>query len=78
MPHLNKKAKPFVELLYWFIVCFLLGFLAAFHNRRFIDYEHMTMGTRITTVLSTATVAAISTWLLTLGLKEITAKWFDE
>lgn len=77
MPRLNKKAKPVVELLYWFIVFFLLDFLGAFHNRRFVDYAHMTMGTRIATVLSTAITAAIVTWLLALGLKEITDKLFD-
>jgi hypothetical protein len=78
MPRLNKKAKPFVELLYWFIVFFLLGFTTTFHNGRFIDYEHMTMGTRVTTALSTAIFGAIVTLLLALGLKEITAKLFDE
>lgn len=77
MMRVNKKARPFVELLYWFVVFFLLGFSGAFHNHRFIDYEHMTMGTRITTVLSTAVAGAIATWLLALGLREITARWFD-
>ncbi|MBS1586082.1 MAG: hypothetical protein JSS82_11125 [Bacteroidetes bacterium] len=78
MPRINKKARPFVELLYWFVVFFLLGFMTTFHNRRFVDYEHMTMGVRITTILSTAIFGAIFTWLLTLGLKEITAKLFEE
>jgi len=77
MPRLNKKTKPFVELLYWFVVFFLLGFSFSFHNRHLIDYEHMTMGKRITTVLSTAVAGAIATWLLALGLREITARWFD-
>lgn len=78
MPRLNKKTKPFVELLYWFVVFFLLGFSFSFHNRHLIDYEHMTMGKRISLNVGSGISGAFFIWLFGLLLKEITAKLFGE
>jgi len=75
----NKETKPFVELLYWFTIFFTFGFLMTFHKRYAppIDYELMSVGSRIAWTIGPAMFTAFFLWLLNSLLRLILGKLFD-
>jgi len=73
----NKAAQPYIEVLYWFTIFSLLGFLMSFHkNYPPVDHEHMAMSHRISVSIFMGILFAFFIWLFNGLLRLILGKLF--
>lgn len=73
----NKKIKPILELVYWFIILFISGFLFTYHTPRNRDHSHDAISNKIGMSIFVAVFYALTIWSLNGLFRIISKKLFD-
>ncbi|MCW3121171.1 MAG: hypothetical protein JWQ38_663 [Flavipsychrobacter sp.] len=73
----NRKAKPFVELIYWFIIFFSTFLLFTYHKSHYRDRSGDAIGQRIAMSVFVGVFYALIVWGLNGLFRVISKKLFD-